>query len=67
MRTIEARPPATSTEDEEQLLYNRYERLCVTLYSYRLGTISFLDLLKVFEECLGLSPPQTPAHVPLDG
>ncbi|MGH2493721.1 MAG: hypothetical protein ACRDIV_03360 [Ktedonobacteraceae bacterium] len=61
MQAIEARPSAIPTNNEEQATYKLYEHLCVSLYSYRLGTVSFLELLKTFEESLGLpSPPQTP-------
>ncbi len=36
-----------------------YKSMCVSLYAYRFGTISFLDLVGRLEEILGLASPQT--------
>lgn len=43
-----------------------YERMCVALYTYRYGAITFLDLLALFEENLGLRSPQTDDQATLD-
>jgi hypothetical protein len=39
-----------------------YESLCLWMYMYRFGTISFLELLNRFEEALGIQPPRTDCH-----
>lgn len=36
-----------------------YEQMCISLYAYRYGAISFLELIAMFEESLGLASPQT--------
>lgn len=35
-----------------------YERMCVALYAYRLGSVEFLELLADFEKSLELPSPQ---------
>ncbi len=35
-----------------------YERMCSALYAYRFGTIGFIDLLRRFEEILGIKSPR---------
>lgn len=35
-----------------------WERMARALYAYRLGAIGFLDMLAVWEEVLGIEPPQ---------
>jgi hypothetical protein len=46
-------------DKEEKLLDNRYEQMCISLYTYRYGALDFLDLIAKFEEMLGLSSSQT--------
>lgn len=58
MHAIEARPSILPVNDEEQLPYVLYERMCVAIYAYRFGTISFLELLDRLEDILGIEPPQ---------
>jgi hypothetical protein len=64
MQTIEEL--TETAKDDEKMSHERYERMCVALYTYRLGTIGFLELLKVFEESLGLSLPQIKSHITLE-
>ncbi|HEU5378100.1 MAG TPA: hypothetical protein VFV38_21975 [Ktedonobacteraceae bacterium] len=37
-----------------------WERMVRALYAYRLGTMSFLDMLAAWEDVLGISHPSTP-------
>ncbi len=52
-------PPPDMAEPPKVPLGDIYESMCVSLYAYRFGTIGFLDLIRRFEEILGLSSPQT--------
>lgn len=45
--------------DDNDLRAASYERMCVALYTYRYGAITFLDMLALFEENLGIRSPQT--------
>ena len=49
----------TVEDKEEKLLDNRYEQMCISLYTYRYGALDFLDLIAKFEEMLGLPSSQT--------
>jgi len=44
----------TVEDKEEKLLDNRYEQMCISLYTYRYGALDFLDLIAKIEEMLGL-------------
>jgi hypothetical protein len=56
----------TVEDKEEKLLDNRYEQMCISLYTYRYGALDFLDLIAKFEEMLGLPSPQTEYQKALD-
>ena len=43
---------------KQQTTSNLYERMSRLIYSYHFGRIGYLDLLKQFEEMLGIAPPQ---------
>jgi hypothetical protein len=43
----------------EELDPGVYEQLCLSLYAYQFGTITFLELLDQFEEILHVQTPQT--------
>jgi hypothetical protein len=58
METIEEEPQGTIVEPS-RVAADRYERMCITLYSYRAGMMGFLDLLNTFEEMLAMRSPQT--------
>ena len=45
-------------EKKEEILYNRYENMCIALYSYRSGHLEFTELLEKFEEIVNSSPSQ---------
>ena len=58
METIE-KGPKRDTAEPSGVAADRYERMCITLYSYRAGMMGFLDLLNTFEEMLAMRSPQT--------
>ena len=53
--TIEDSVP--EAEQSPDAAESGYRRMCMLLYAYRFGTISFLDLLARFEAILGITPP----------
>lgn len=49
----------STSKQRATLTDSPYEGMCVSLYTYRYGAISFLELVATFEESLGLISPQT--------
>jgi hypothetical protein len=59
MHSNEVSPVANTGEKSDGHGAKPFERMCISLYAYRFGTIGFLDLIKKFEETLGILSPQT--------
>jgi hypothetical protein len=59
MHNNEVSPVANTEERHNGCGAEPFERMCISLYAYRFGAIGFLDLIKKFEETLGLPSPQT--------
>jgi hypothetical protein len=62
IETTDTVPETTDTTIPLEL----FEQLCTAVYAYRLGALSFPDLLAIFEERLGLPSVQAESRIPLE-
>jgi hypothetical protein len=45
----------TAETEEGEVTYDRYEWMCIVLYSYRSGHLTFIELLEKLEEIVNQS------------